>query len=381
MSKAPHLVLVAPYFPPKIGGMENYAHKVASEFAKSGVYKVSVVTTSHEINTYREEIIDGMRIYRLPFWFKLSNTPISLAWYFWFRKFFKKTKPDVIHLHSPVPFMADVAAYAAGGIPTILTYHSGSMLKGRILPDLFIRAYESIFLRILLRKVSAIVPVSMSFLDKKWGKKFAYKTTLIMPGVDASRFSARALPRGGKTILFVGRIELTSGWKGIAELLAAMKIVLAQCPEARLEFVGGGDAVLFYEQMARALGIWDSVEMRGPAFGDDLARAYHRAALFVLPSTSDAEQSSMALIEAMASGRPVVGTRIGGTPYIIKDGVTGLLVEPKDPEALAKALLRILNNDDLAEELARGAAAAAQEVDWSLQIEKYRELIRSVSSA
>ena len=109
-----------------------------------------------------------------------------------------------------------------------------------------------------------------------------------------------------------------------------------------------------------------------------LLAAYRRSSIVILPSTSEAEQSSIVLVEAMASGRPVIGTNIGGTPYIITHETSGLLVEPRDPHALARAITRILTDYDFAKKLSHGALQSAQSVDWKFQIAKYQELFRSL---
>jgi glycosyltransferase involved in cell wall biosynthesis len=100
--------------------------------------------------------------------------------------------------------------------------------------------------------------------------------------------------------------------------------------------------------------------------------------VIVLPSISDSEAFSVALVEAMASGRPVIGTNIGGTPQVIDDEKNGLLVAPKDPKALSLAILRVLSDYSLAERLGREGVIKSQGFDWEIQIAKYRELFKKL---
>lgn len=377
MPKPTHITVVASYFYPKIGGVENYSYLLAKGLHESGEYEVSIISSNYDGKGYKKEVIDGMTVHRLPIWFKLSNTPINLFWYWQVKKIFAAEQPDIIHLHSPVPYLPDMAALAAKDRPIVLTYHSGSMLKGRWLPDIVIGIYEDVFLPMLFQRADAVVAISQEFVKRKF-PQFANKVFFIPTGVDLKRFQKTALPTQTETVTYVGRIEHNSSWKGIEQLLQAMVLVIQHRPQATLELVGGGDALEYYRNRARELGISSSVVFSGAQLGQNLVDAYQRASVVVLPSTSDSEAFSIALIEAMASRRPIIGTNIGGTPQVIEDGKNGLLVPPKDPEALAKAIEKILSDKDLAKSLADCGAAKAQGFDWAIQTKKYAELFRKV---
>jgi glycosyltransferase involved in cell wall biosynthesis len=377
--KKTRLMVIAPFFYPKIGGLENYAYNIARRFHESGDYDVTVVSSNYQTKNYIKEIIDEITIYRLPVWFKVSNTPINPMWYCYFKRIFSDERPDIVNIHSPVPFMADVAVLALKKqIPTVLTYHSGSMLKNKFPADFFIYFYEKIFLPVLFRQVKIIVAVSENFFVGGLGKAFINKTRLIRPGVDTIKYSQSPIPVDSKIVSYVGRVEHSSSWKGIEELLHSMVLVVQQHSDAKLEIIGGGDAIEHFRLRAERLGISKYVTMLGPLVGKELIDAYQRSSVFVLPSTSEAEQSSVALIEAMASGRPVIGTNIGGTPKIIRNSENGLLVEPKDAIVLAEAIKRLLSDKKFAESLGNGARADAQKVDWAIQIKKYQDLFRSI---
>jgi len=157
-----------------------------------------------------------------------------------------------------------------------------------------------------------------------------------------------------------------------------MTLVIKHRPHVTLELIGGGDAIPHYRQRAEELGIALAVTFAGPQLGQNLVDAYARASMIVLPSTSDSEAFSIALIEAMASGRPIIGTNIGGTPQVIENGKNGLLVPPKDPVALAEAIERVLADKALATSLADYGAAKAQNFSWDIQTKKYSDLFDKV---
>jgi rhamnosyl/mannosyltransferase len=157
-----------------------------------------------------------------------------------------------------------------------------------------------------------------------------------------------------------------------------MALVANHRPQATLELVGGGNAIDHYRKRANELGIGSVVIFSGPLLGQALVDAYSRANMTVLPSTSDSEAFSVALIEAMASGRPIIGTNIGGTPQVIEDGKNGLLVPPRDPVGLANAIERLLSDKAFAIQLADYGAVKAQSFSWDIQTKKYSECLESL---
>ena len=153
--------------------------------------------------------------------------------------------------------------------------------------------------------------------------------SIITPGVDEDFF--RPLPprqAGAPTVLFVGRLERSSAWKGVDRLIRAFRLVLDQLPEARLRIVGEGDALDDHRRLAAELGLAANVDFTGALDRSALVDVYNQASVVVLPSLTEAESFGMTLIEAMACAKPVIGSRIGGIPYVIDDGVDGFLVEP-----------------------------------------------------
>jgi rhamnosyl/mannosyltransferase len=121
------------------------------------------------------------------------------------------------------------------------------------------------------------------------------------------------------------------------------------------------------------------VRFRGALRGAALVEAYQEASVVVLPSTTDAEAFGMTVIEAMACKKPVVGSRVGGVPFVIDDGRDGLLVPPADSDALARACVRLLRAPGLAAELGeRGFAKVTRDYSWPARIEQYDEIFGQV---
>lgn len=106
--------------------------------------------------------------------------------------------------------------------------------------------------------------------------------------------------------------------------------------------------------------------------------AYQRATVVVLPCVTDAESFGLSLIEAMACGKPVIGSRVGGIPFVMDEGVDGLLVPPGDVGALASACLRLLDDRKLAEALgAAGRRKVVADYTWNGQVDRYVALLQA----
>jgi glycosyltransferase involved in cell wall biosynthesis len=169
--------------------------------------------------------------------------------------------------------------------------------------------------------------------------------------VDLSAFVGRPpepLPERPRA-LFVGVLER---YKGVDVLAEAWRDVAARVSEARLLLVGSGPLAPVAQALADERAEW--AQRLAP---EEVARALDESSLLVLPSRS--EGLPRIVIEAFARGRPVVGTRAGGIPDIVEDGVAGLLVPPEDARALADALTTALSDRELLERLAAGARSAA----------------------
>lgn len=174
------------------------------------------------------------------------------------------------------------------------------------------------------------------------------------------RFSAiPSGPTGGDEGPIVGALSTISPIKGQDVLLRAFAKVKAKVPKARLVLAGKVHDPDYHRRLLRLigrLGLGGAVDF--PGFADP-AGMLAKLDVFVLPSRT--EGSPRALLEAMAAGRPIVATKVGGVPEIVEDGSSGLLVEPDDPEGMASAILRLLESPRLARLLGEGARRRAEE--------------------
>ena len=261
--------------------------------------------------------------------------------------------PDVVHNHM---YRAEVvgtkAALALERLGLRRPYVVSTVHSSRVRP-----LADREELRRLTPHMDRLVAVSRAIIAKIAEERGdAVPVELIYNGVDLSRYdhqgpccSLRAeygLPADAQLVGVVARLEPE---KGHATLLAAWPEVVRRCPTAYLLIVGEGSQRGPLEACARALGIADRVVFTGRR--DDVPAVTAALDVAVLPSYREAQ--GLVVLEAMALGRPVVASNVGGIPEMIDDGVSGLLVPPEDPAALAAAIVRLLTDHPFADLLAR----------------------------
>jgi glycosyltransferase involved in cell wall biosynthesis len=142
-------------------------------------------------------------------------------------------------------------------------------------------------------------------------------------------------------LLFVGRLV---PYKGLHTLLHAFKQILTHIPTIQLAIVGSGPQLPKLHETCQQLGLDNSVHFLGILPRRKLRDAYSACDVFVLPSRSRSEAFGIVLLEAMARAKPVVATNVGGIPYVVNQGETGILVPPSDPTYLAEAITQLLMN-------------------------------------
>jgi rhamnosyl/mannosyltransferase len=251
----------------------------------------------------------------------------------------------VVHLHHPNPsaFLSYLASGHRGGL--VVTYHS-DVVQQRLLNIV----YEPI-VRAVLTRADAIIVSSGEYLDSSPMLARYRDRCEVIPMAIAPEQFATADPAavaeirrryGDRIVLAVGRLVY---YKGLEYLVQAMGQI-----RGHLVIVGQGPMREALVEQIRASGVEDRVSLVGHV--PDTAPYYHAARVFVLPSHLRSEAFGIVQLEAMASGLPVVNTRIpSGVPGVSVDGVTGLTVPPADSTALAHAISALLDDADRARQL------------------------------
>jgi rhamnosyl/mannosyltransferase len=335
---------------PVLGGIENHVRLVAEAQAAAG-HEVAVLVTSPDRHT-RTETRAGVRLVFAGRLATAASTPLSLA----LPLLLHRERPDIAHLHFPYP-LGDAAHRLFGRARrTVISYHSDIVRQKRLL-----RLYAPL-LRGSLARAHAVIATSPRYVETSpFLAPMGARCTVIPYGIQAERF-AQAEPAAvaawrarypGPLLLFVGQLRY---YKGVEVLVQAM----TQVPSATALLAGGDNSARRseLENLARSLGVAERVCFLGQQ-ERDLPALYQAADIFVLPSIERSEAFAIVQLEAMAAGRPVVSCDVGtGVAWVNQHEVTGLVVPPRQPAALAGAVRRLL--DDPAWRARLGAAGRAR---------------------
>ena len=277
-------------------------------------------------------------------------------------KIFRREQPDVIHTHtSKAGALGRIAAQLAGVRTVVHTPH------GHVFYGHFGRLASWAFLqveRFLARRTTWLIALTEAERDEHLDRHVgvAERFAVAPSGIDLDRYRALVGVTGRRPAgldippdaVVVGSVGWLTTVKGPRYLIEAVAKLKPAHPRLHLVLVGSGDLRDELGALARTLGIGRSVTFAGQR--QDVPDCLAAMDVFVLPSLN--EGMGRALVEAMAAGRPVVATRVGGIPAIIEDRATGLLVPPQDSDALAGALAELLRDPARAKELGTAGSAA-----------------------
>jgi glycosyltransferase involved in cell wall biosynthesis len=364
-----HILHVYKDYYPVLGGIENYIRLVAEAHVQRG-HTVTVLVTNSAIRS-STATMSGVHVTKAGRLATIASTPLSLSLF----SALRHLQPDVTHLHAPYP-LGEVAQWLLGSKrPYVFTYHADAT---RPIQRVIMRLYGPLFQHIL-REACAVMATSPAYArSSPYLRAVPADRLKIVPlGIDPTRFSPApsATPRPF-TVLFAG---LLRHYKGVDDLLRA----LPQLPHAHLKVVGTGPMLAEWSALAQVLGLADRVAFLGRVPDEDLPGVYRNADVFVLPALNRAEAFGTVLLEAMASSLPCVTTEIGsGNSFAVQHEVTGLVVPPRAPDALAAALQQLLAAPE--QRAAMGAAGRARvlaEFSLTAMIERVERVYEEVIAA
>lgn len=278
-----------------------------------------------------------------------------------------------LHLHSAArgSFWRKslLAALARGfGRPYVFQVHSGEFLQ---FYEQRCGALSRRWVRHCLRHAGEVLLLTPGW-RREFELRFADGRFTVLPNPVALPDHVPASDRSHPTVLFLGRIRAK---KGVLDLIEAMQRVLLVLPQARLVLAGDGEIAAARER-AQVLGIGAAVAFPGWLDGRSKAQALAACDVFALPSYF--EGLPIGMLEAMAAGRVVVASRVGGVPDLIRHGENGLLVDAGDVEQLAEALLRALLDVPASKAMAAQARRDVQPFAAELVVDELLRCYRRV---
>jgi glycosyltransferase involved in cell wall biosynthesis len=305
--------------------------------------------------------------------------------------------PDVVHTHTAkagtlgriAALVYNTASRRARRCAVIHTFH-GHVLEGYFGPlgSAVVRAIE----RTLARITDRIVTISVrqrEDITRRFGIAPARKVATVPLGLELGSLLKLEDRAGGRLTVPTELEEVVVGYvgrlvpiKSLDTLVRGVAIARARLPKIRLLIAGDGQERPRLEQLVGELGLTDRVEFLG--WRSDLASLYRRMHVFVLTSIN--EGTPVSLIEAMAAGVPVVASSVGGVPDVVDGGVTGVLVPPRQPEAVAAAIVAaIVESDRAAVMAARARQSVRERFDSARLVQEteamYRETLLEIRGA
>lgn len=357
----PRVVILSAFLSPFRSGAEACVEEVALRIADE--FDVAIVTAKLRRDLPRSDLLAG----KIPIIRVGIGAPID-KWLFPFLAPFaaRRRQPSIIHavLESYAGLALIVCRWVVPRAKRILTCQSTN---------------TSLMLGAMHRTADRVTAISSVLVER--AKKLGKNDAMLIPnGINVAeiRRASSRHPKVPGRILFVGRLEwvkgvdvLLRGWRQLSENFGQLRNNLT------LHIVGDGSQRQSLEQLAGTLGIADRVRFVGRLTGPELLREYAEAEIFCGLSRSEALGN--VFLEAQAAGCAVVATRVGGIPDIVRDGETGLLVAPDDPEAAAAALGQLLMDALFRQRLAEEGKKLALGYDWQEFAKRYAAIYRGVA--
>jgi len=272
----------------------------------------------------------------------------------------KKDKISMIHAHWMLPQgLVGVYLKRKYKIPLLVTIHGSDLFP---LKNLFFKKIQK-----LVIKNADFVTVNSEATINELRRRFPQCSNIkVIPmGIDINLFKKRKIKKPNKylknkLLLSVGRL---SDQKGLQYLIDSMQDILKYDSKVRLLIVGEGPFEKELRKRAKNREVEKNIEFLGPLSLKDITKFHNYADIFILPSLSTktgTEALGLSLLEAMSSGCAVIGTKVGGIPYIIKDNDNGVLVRQKDSQALSRTIITLLKDKKKTNKLGKNAAKFAR---------------------
>lgn len=347
------ILMVITYYTPHVSGLTIYVKRIGEELARRG-HQVTVVAAQHRRDLPREEVIEGVSVVRLPVLLKVSKgaIPPTMPWDI----LRLVRRHDVVHMHLPL-LGSSYVAWAANLPPRkksiVATYHCDLLLP----PAPFSRAIEgamNLSHGLAARQVDTLVTYTRDYAENSpFLSRFPGKVATVYPPivieppdpVAAAEWRRSLGLEGCKLVGFAGRF---SADKGGEYLLRSIPEVLAALPEARYVFAGEYQRVVgenHYQKVGHLIEQHkDRVLFLGELHGRQLSNFYSLCDVLTLPSINSTESFGMVQVEAMLCGTPVVAADIPGVREPVRVSGMGLTVPPRDPHALAQALVEVVTS-------------------------------------
>jgi L-malate glycosyltransferase len=370
------IAILSVTYPPRwIGGEELATRYIAEGLAARG-HEIHVVT-SFDKNISHTSTENGVAVHRIVY-----KTPRLVSdYHFQARALLALSgiRPDIVVIEMLYICICGLLVKKMLEIPYVVCGHGSDVYLPATWDQRLTRKLRAAALE-TADAITALGPAMQARIRQLWG----VKSTIIPNGVYPTRFAqlnrheARdvvGLKEEGTFIIYVGALRTV---KGVEYLLTAMKSITERDPSVRLLIVGEGAERQKLEGLVRNLGLERAVQFTGRVANEDIPYYLSASDLFVLPSLS--EGFPITLLEAMASGLPIVATNVGDISTFVENNVNGFLVEPGRASEIAERVLQLLQDRRLNEYMAQNNLTKAKLFSWDVATRKTEALLNELTT-
>lgn len=377
-------------YPPLGGGAANATANILLEYSKLENIQVDLVTSSIDQKYHSGHIGENVNIHRLPIGKNKNNLHLQstkdLLMYpwraYWFSrrliKIAKKEKRpyDLTHSFFTVPcgFISMLLKWEFR-LPYIVSLR-GSDVPGYSDRWPLIYTFLKPGFALIWQQAAAVVSNSVGLKELALETRAKQKIDVICNGIDTDKFKPdeRNIITE-KFIITPGASRITDR-KGLNYLIDAVAILAQKYPQVELKIMGEGNARMKLQKQVLELNLSHKVKFLGIIPRDETASYYQEASVFVLPSLN--EGMSNAMLEALASGLPIVATDAGGTVELVTDGENGYIIKMKDAVHIAEKIEHLINHPEERKKMGENSRARAEQMSWQNVAQEYYRLYDSV---
>ncbi|MBU6389632.1 glycosyltransferase [Patescibacteria group bacterium] len=377
-----NILLVSESFPPVVSGVAVATARLANELSRRG-YTVTVMTAGKRAQTLNSRQ-NGYTVCRLPSWPNPFRSGLRFTFYprRAVARVFDKARPDVVHLQDPLSLSELTATLAKrAGVPVVLTHHF--TFEGGVLPYLpWLKLFHPSIVRQTRRRIyrlynrTTVITVPSSYIQRQLSDPgLTTPVRVLSNGVELDRF----LPpdrtnRDTFSLLYLGRLDPE---KNVSVLLQAMAGLIER--KIKLTIVGAGNLESRLRQEADRSGVSDQINWISPVKREDeaLTALYAQADVFCMPSVGESE--SIATMEAMASGLPILAAQAAALPELVSDGENGYLLPPDNAAAWTEAILKLYTKPDRRREMGEAGRKKVEERDFYHIVDCWEQIYRELA--
>lgn len=365
------IVMLGPYLY-EMGGVTMHIKKLAKYLALREDIELHIITVGNKNQSIQK---DNLNIHVVKKWFfYLFSFPISILL---LRREMMKINPDIVHAQVTTAPYSTVAALVRKKYPVLLTVHGTVTKDIKYYSGLTFVLFKLVHKpneRYVVSKIPNIIIVAPQVKDIISGMTNS-KIHVIPNGIDfedVQNIQPKSIEH--PSIFYIGGLTKI---KGVDILLKAIPIIKEKIPTIHVYIAGSGPQENELKELVKKLNIGEDVEFLGFISGRDKYAWYKSADICVFPSRHDC--GPIVLPEAMACGKPIVASNVGGIPFMVENGKTGLLFKSENVEDLADKIVAVLKDKKIREKMGKAGLEKVKEFTWDKIAEQtvavYREIL------